>query len=431
MSAITTRGVNRRRFLNLLGGSAAIPYLMSAGSPRAAGLSGKITMIKGPHSADEAKYEAEIIDDFKKANPNAEVEFTTYDWANMNAQLTAGFASGSPADVQYLVDLVYPAYAERGVLQDMTAWVSDPSWKSEHDAIQPFAWQLAKSSKGTWGVPVLGAVYNIFVNLDLLNAAGVADTWNKSYSDMMAAAKATTKGDTFGFSMRTRVSDYAFWDWFPYIHNAGADILNKDWTANGLAGSEDAMQFLIDMHKAKVTPPVGSVDWQGQFDLFKAGKIAIYHGETPEINDLLAKPPPFKWDVAYAPPGPKAQTVMGNFGILSVAAASKNKDLAWAFIKHWASGAGSGPVCQRGQSPGRANGHRQPALRRQAGHAEDPEGVRAAGEGRAAASEDPDDAAADLAGGGERLSRQSERQGSDRADGRHHQQACVMAGSLE
>jgi multiple sugar transport system substrate-binding protein len=240
--------------------------------------------------------------------------------------------------VEYLVDLVYPAYAERGLLQDMTTLVNDPSWKSEHDAIQPFAWELAKSSKGTWGVPVLGAVYNIFVNLDLLNAAGVVNTWNKSYPDLMAAAKATTKGDTFGFSMRTRVSDYAFWDWFPYIHNAGADILNKDWTANGLAGAEDAMQFLIDLHKAGVTPPVGSVDWQGQFDLFKAGKIAIYHGETPEINDLLTTPPPFKWDVAYAPPGPKAQTVMGNFGILSIAAASKNKDLAWAFIKHWASG---------------------------------------------------------------------------------------------
>jgi multiple sugar transport system substrate-binding protein len=256
----------------------------------------------------------------------------------MNAQLTAGFASGSPPDVLYLVDLIYPAYAERNVLQDMTAWVNDPAWKSEHDAIAPFAWDLAKSSKGVWGVPVLGAVYNIFVNLDLLNAAGVAGTWQKSYGDMLAAAKATTKGDTFGASVRTRVSDFAFWDWFPYIHNAGADILNKDWSANGLAGAEDAMQFLIDLHAAKVTPPVGSVDWQGQFDLFKAGKIAIYHGETPQINELLANPPGFKWDVAYAPPGPKGQTVMGNFGILSVAAASKNKDAAWAFIKHWASG---------------------------------------------------------------------------------------------
>ena len=79
MSAMISRGVNRRQFLNLAGGSAAVPYFLSAGSPRAAGLSGKIIMIKGPHSADEAKYEAEIIDDFKKANPDAEVEFTTYD----------------------------------------------------------------------------------------------------------------------------------------------------------------------------------------------------------------------------------------------------------------------------------------------------------------------------------------------------------------
>ena len=69
MSATNTRGVDRRRFLSALAGSAAFPYLLSAGSVWAAGLSGKITMIKGPHSADEAKYEAEIIDDFKKRIP--------------------------------------------------------------------------------------------------------------------------------------------------------------------------------------------------------------------------------------------------------------------------------------------------------------------------------------------------------------------------
>src|SRR4029077_13896540 len=69
MSVTNTRGVNRLRFLSALAGSTAFPYLFRAESTRAAGLSGKITMIKGPHSADEAKYEAEIIDDFKKANP--------------------------------------------------------------------------------------------------------------------------------------------------------------------------------------------------------------------------------------------------------------------------------------------------------------------------------------------------------------------------
>ena len=97
MSATKMRGCSRRQLLSLLGGSIAFPYVLGSGASRAAGLGGKITMIKGPHSADEAKFEAEIIADFKKTNPNVDVEFTTYDWANMNAQLTAGFASGSPA----------------------------------------------------------------------------------------------------------------------------------------------------------------------------------------------------------------------------------------------------------------------------------------------------------------------------------------------
>ncbi|MBV8568824.1 MAG: sugar ABC transporter substrate-binding protein [Methylobacteriaceae bacterium] len=327
----------RRDFLKSSAALCAAPLLLTSDASLAAA-SKHITIIKGPHSANEVKYEDEIIADFKKKQPDVDVTFTTYDWANMNPQLTAAFASGSPPDVLYLVDLIYPGFAKRGLLHDMTQLVAEPGWQSERAAIEPFAWNLAKSTQGLWGVPVLGAVYNIFVNLDLLDAAGVTGTWQRSYDDMLAAGKKLTKGDTYGISFRTRVADFAFWDWFPYIHNAGADILNADWSGNGLAGAEPAMQFIIDVHTAGVTPKIGSVDWQGQFDLFKAGKIAIYHGEAPQISDLLAKPPGFKWDVASAPPGPKAQTVMGNFGIMCIAEASTQKEAAWEFIKHWASG---------------------------------------------------------------------------------------------
>ncbi len=336
---------SRRKFLkSAAAAGVALPAVGAASgfwlsTPAFAGdLTGDITMIKGPHSAKEAEFEQMIIDDFKKVAPAVNVKFTTYDWANMNAQLTTGFASGKPSDVLYLVDLIYPNYAENGSLHDMTALADDPAWASEKSAIAPFAWDLAKSPKGLWGVPVLGAVYNIFINKDLLSKAGVLDTWNKSYGDMMEAAKKIRGGDVYGFSARTRVGDFAFWDWLPYVHNAGADLLNADWSGSGLAGAEEATQFLIDMHKAGVTPPVGSMGTQEQFDLFKAGKIAICHGETPQIGELIANPPGFEWDVAYAPPGPKGQTVMGNFGILCIAEASPNKEAAWAFIKHWASG---------------------------------------------------------------------------------------------
>ena len=301
-------------------------------------VSGDITMIKGPHSADEARFEAMIIDDFKSVEPGVNVEFTTYDWANMNAELTAGFASGNPADVLYLVDLIYPNYAQQGALHDMSDLVNAEEWSAERAIIPDFAWDLARQGGGTWGVPVLGAVYNIYINEDLLAAAGVLETWNNSYADMMDAARKTTGDGVYGFSVRSRTGDFAFWDWLPYVHNAGADLLNDDWSGCGLWGAEAATQFLIDMHQAGVTPPIGSMSTQEQFDLFKGGKIAIYHGETPQIGELNANPPPFKWDVAYAPPGEQGQTVMGNFGILSIASASPNKEAAWEFIKHWASG---------------------------------------------------------------------------------------------
>ncbi len=308
--------------------------------PAMAELSGTIGFIKGPHSAMEAEFEQQIIDDFNAdVAPNVEVEFSTYDWPVHVAELTTLFASGSPPDAQYLVDLIYPSFAEQGQLHDMTELVNDPSWADERAAISPFAWDLAEQQGGTWGVPVLGAVYNIFINKDLLEEAGVADSWDDSYESMLAAARALTTDDVFGFAARTSAADFAWWDWYPYIHNAGGDVLSDDWSSCGLVGQDvvDAMQFLIDIHTAGVAPEPGSLTNQGLFDAFKAGKIAILHHETPNITDLNANPPDFEWDVAFAPPGPQGQTVMGNFGILSIAEASDNKDAAWAFIKHWAS----------------------------------------------------------------------------------------------
>ncbi|MCY4541296.1 MAG: sugar ABC transporter substrate-binding protein [Rhodobacteraceae bacterium] len=335
--------LTRRRFMQhgsaVALSAAGLAAGLSARTALASGhVSGDITMIKGPHSADEARFEAMIIDDFKAVEPGVNVTFTTYDWANMNAELTTGFASGNPSDVLYLVDLIYPNYAQQGALHDMTALVGAEDWSSERAQIPEFAWDLARLDGGTWGVPVLGAVYNIYVNKDLLSAAGVLDTWNRSYADMMDAARKTTSDGVYGFSVRARTGDFAFWDWLPYVHNAGADLLSEDWSECGLRGAEDATQFLIDMHQAGVTPPIGAMSTQEQFDLFKAGKIAIHHGETPQIAALMADPPAFEWDVAYAPPGETAQTVMGNFGILSIAEASPNKEAAWEFIKHWASG---------------------------------------------------------------------------------------------
>lgn len=352
MDAASEGRLSRRQVLaraSALGLSmSAIGTLLSAcggsSSSKAAGggaaAKGHVTMIKGPHAANENALEAKLIRDFHKDHPNVAVKFTTYDWAQMNAQLNSAFASGSPPDVFYLTDATYPFYAGQGVLEDMTPYVQAGDYSSEWSAIYPFAKNLATTGGKVWGVPVLGALYLITVNKDLLAKTGVTD-WDTSYDRMREAAQKATKGNVYGFSMRTAVNDYAYWDWFPYMHDAGADILTKDLSKPGLktAQSPAAMQFLIDLHqKYRVTPPVGEVDWQGQKDLFKAGRIAIHHDDSTLLNELKAKPPKFKWDIAMVPPAPGGkQTVMGNFGFLCMAKASKNKAAAWEWMKFWAS----------------------------------------------------------------------------------------------
>jgi multiple sugar transport system substrate-binding protein len=317
------------------GGSGSSSSQASSGK-----LAGEISMLKGPHAATEMQIEQKIIDGFVKTHPDVKVKFSTYDWAQMNAQLNTAFSSGSPPDIIYLTDGTYPFYAAQGVLEDMTQYVKASGYKSEYDAVQPFAWDLATYQDKVWGVPALGAVYLIVVNTDLVGKTGVSD-WNSSYEKMREAAIKATSGKTYGFSVRTAVNDFAYWDWFPYMHNAGADVLDAAKTGPGLqnADSAAAMQFLIDLHqKDKVTPPVGEVDWQGQKDLFKAGRIAIHHDDSTLITELRQKDPGFKWDIAMVPPGPKKQSVMGNFGFLCISKASKNKAAAWEYIKHWTSG---------------------------------------------------------------------------------------------
>jgi multiple sugar transport system substrate-binding protein len=319
------------------GGSSSTPATTAAGSGP---VKGTVKMIKGPHAANEKALEQKLIRDFNAKQPGIKVDFTTYDWAQMNAQLNAAFASGSPPDVFYLTDGTYPFYAKQGVLEDMTPYVKADNYAGEWNAVYPFARELATTDGKVWGLPVLGALYLMTINKDLLAKTGISD-WNSSYDRMREAAQKATKGNVYGFSMRTALNDYAYWDWFPYMHNAGADILTKDLAAPGLktADSTAAMQFLIDLHqKYKVTPPVGEVDWQGQKDLFKAGRIAIHHDDSTLIGELQAKPPKFKWDIAMVPPAPNGkQTVMGNFGLLCIAKASKNKAAAWEWMKYWAS----------------------------------------------------------------------------------------------
>lgn len=300
-----------------------------------------ITFIKGPHSANEVAIERPLIAMFERQHPNIKVNFTMYQWGAMDATLEAGYASPTPPDVAYLVDMVYPKFASAGTLENLAPYVKEAAYQSEVNAFLPAIWKLGQYKGAQYGIPALGAVYNIFYNKDLFKKAGIM-RFPETQDELLTAAQKLRKGNVWGFTLRTSFVDYAFWDWFPYIHDVGANILNASLTKDALntPGAIAATQFLADLQtKYKVAPPAGQYDWNGIVSLFQAGRAAMQHGEGPEILQLQASKPNFNWDIALAPKphGASKQTVMGNFGFAMMSSRSPNKAAAWEFIKFWTS----------------------------------------------------------------------------------------------
>jgi multiple sugar transport system substrate-binding protein len=292
---------------------------------------------KGPHSADDLRIQDAFAKRWTADHPNFTIKNSLYDWAQMDPQLTSEFASGSPPELTYQVDIVYPKFAQAGSLLDIGSYVQRDDYKAERSAYFPQFWDLATFDGKTWGVPFLNAPLALFINKDLLKKAGVTD-WQSSYAALRAAARQATSGDTYGFSFRsTDIADVAFLDWMVYVHNAGARILDDAKTAGALDTPEmvETMQFLQDVYVTdKSAPPAGKYGQDGLRALFQAGKIAIHHDQSDFALQLAAREPGFAWDVAMVPPGPKAQTTFGNSGFICISAGAKDPDAAWEYLKY-------------------------------------------------------------------------------------------------
>jgi multiple sugar transport system substrate-binding protein len=299
-----------------------------------------LTFIKGPHHPDDPKFWEQLKADFEASHPGITLNPTFFKWQTMDAELTAGYAS-EPADVVYLVDLVLAKFVNAGQVADITSYVDAADYATEKAAIAPFTWDVTNFGGKQYGVGALGAAFGIFYNTDLLQAAGIAE-FPQTRDALVDAAKKLTTDQVWGFQFRDSFANYAHWDWLPYVHDDGGDVMTADLKAQNLdpAGAA-ATQYLADMKLVhKVSPEAGAYDWDSSKALFEAGRIAILHDEYPQaVVWEVDKPVSFGLAVAQAPAttaGGK-QTTMGNFGYATISEKSPNKDAAWELVKWWTS----------------------------------------------------------------------------------------------
>jgi multiple sugar transport system substrate-binding protein len=288
---------------------------------------------KAPHSQDEEKIWAGIIDKFEEQYPNIKVEHLVTPWDTYEQQYTAAFAGSNPPDVSYQTDWVVN-FANQGKLADLSPYFTEDEQGNYSDS----AIEYATIDGKLIGRPFIALTSVMFYNKDIFaaNNIEIPQTWDEL---LEAAKKATVAPDQFGIGLATNPVDY--WQSLSFIYQSGADVFNQDMTANGFNNEEGirGLKFVTDlMNSYKVINPMDHFSTGEQLsDAFYNGKIAMLPSQVQFSGEIKKNAPNLNYGVFPMPAGPgnvedTKRWAYSGMGLMSIAEASKHKEEAYKFI---------------------------------------------------------------------------------------------------
>jgi multiple sugar transport system substrate-binding protein len=288
----------------------------------------------------ELKNQQAIVDAFHASEPRITVKVTVSDWDTYWDKLQTGLAGGAAPDVFAMDGPLFPDYASRDVLLDLTPYVQAegyPLSSLDDNAVRDFT--LADGRQ--MGLPRDLNVIALFYNKDLFDAAGVAypdDTWD--WNKLVAVGKQLTLDtnndgtpDQWGVYTETTDMENA---WSEFVWENGGDIIAPDGKTTVLDTPEatGGIQFLQDLiWKDKVVPEPALFAETG--DAFEQGQAAMeINGSWLVATDEAAG---LNFGIAPLPSGPAGRATSVNPTGAVIYKGSKSPDAAWAFVKYLAS----------------------------------------------------------------------------------------------
>jgi multiple sugar transport system substrate-binding protein len=332
------------------GGTAATPTAEVTGSPAAsASASATAVAYSGPAATiqyaiwgdpTELRNQQAIVDAFHKAEPKITVKVTVSDWDTYWDKLQTGLAGGAAPDVFAMDGPLFPDYAGRDVLLDLTPYIQREGYPLS--ALNELAVKDFTTADGKQvGLPRDLNVIALFYNKKMFDAAKVPypdEGWD--WDKLVEVAKKLTidtnkdgKVDQWGlYTETTDMENY----WSSLVWQNGGDILAEDGKSTVLdqPAATGGLQFLQDLiWKHKVVPDPALFAETG--DAFEQGKAAMeVNGSWLVATDEAAG---LSFGIAPLPSGPAGRATSVNPTGAVVYKASKSPDAAWAFVKYLAS----------------------------------------------------------------------------------------------
>jgi multiple sugar transport system substrate-binding protein len=280
------------------------------------------------------KIQQDIAKKFEEKHPDVKVQVEAYG-DGFDQKLVASFGAKNPPDIMYMWD--FPTYHQ-------SLLPLDDYIKSDKDInINDFYLGLLnymKVNSVLYGLPAGFTTHVIYYNKKLFDDAKVSypeEGW--TWQDFIEKAKMLSNPTKkqFGFGVRATPDPY---DFEQFLWSNGTSYISPDGKKiDGYMNSEEAVeaiQMFVDMVKNSNAVLVGGENQQSGDDIFKAGKIAMWESGIWPMEGFKEAKIDFGIVGLPAFPGKPVKSVV-NVSAVSIAKDSKNKDLAWEFLKFYTS----------------------------------------------------------------------------------------------
>lgn len=317
------------------------PLILAAGLGLVAqaGLAAETLRFATWDSNESLEIQKAIAAMFEASHPGVTVQVEAYG-DGYDTKLAAGFGAGDAPDVMYMWN--FPAYAPS--LLPLDGYLAGANGLDMTDfaaGLLPYARVTNEDgSASTLGVPAGYTTFVTYYNKDMFDKAGLPyPTEGWTWADLRAAAAALARPEekVYGYGVDGNPDPY---DFETYLWSNGSSWISADGktTTGYLNAPETAEVFqqFVDMVKGGEAVLFGVGDNGSYRELFNADKLAMVISGTWPMPDFEAAGKNFG---VVGLPSFGGKPVHSNVGIssLSIAKDSKNPDLAWEFVKFYAS----------------------------------------------------------------------------------------------
>jgi multiple sugar transport system substrate-binding protein len=316
-----------------------------------------LTWMTRPDNQAEADVYASISDDITAKGIGLDLTYVagSSEGSPYQDKLKTDIAAGTAPDVFWLPGTDIADFAKAGLIMN----IREEAAKTEHSDADFYAGPMesltvdpatgATSPDFLWGIPRDVSTFALYMNLDLIEKAGVDDprelaaagTWD--WDAFEATSKAITENGGEGVKGFGAGGWWANWGYF--VHSAGGGFFNEDRTACALDSDESVagLEYLKGLYDNGYGVPFGEDAEPG----FKAGQVGMFingRWATPGAREITD----FAWDVVELPTGAVEGRNWQFWGAYVVNANTANPEAAWKLVQELTSADVQGQISELG-----------------------------------------------------------------------------------